>query len=352
MQTKGSVLLWALAIFLLVGLLFHTFMVKSMDYGELLLIEPITGTSSEINSEELEEINGESFLLTYEILTDGRISALHANYDATVKETNYTYHYIMNHNILNGSFFTKENQDKKQKSAVLNETAANQFFGNIDVCGTEILIGKEKFTVVGVMDDHDEDRSNIYIPAVCSGRNPSSFIVQAKGGLSEEHIKNECKSLGVSESRYRFINLGKLADFIGDMSAGALKLALAAASIAVLHHMYLFLKKKIKVFQEQLKHHYLSELLRNNRKDAVKAALLLLAVLLLFGLLLKLSIGFIGYVLEAGDLISIMGYEPFSSFYRYFNSLRQHFLFAVLLLGGFLINTLLLLYMHLQKNSD
>jgi len=345
--------LWILAAVFLIGLLIVHLLVWELDCDDLLLITPISSNSSSINSEQLEEINGDAFLLTYEILSRENLQALNSNYDVTLKKTNYTYHYLLGYKMVNGSFFTEEDQKRKQRAAVLNKAAAYAMFGNLDVCGRKIVISQEEYIVAGVMEDRDDKMEedgekdvllNIYIPASISEQNPASFMVQLNGDLTVEQVKSECKDLAVPESGYEYIHFGVLAALVKGALFIGIKLALIGIFLALLRKSYDEFRTSINHIRELNEDDYLRQIIRQNPKLVMKSVGLSAAMALAVMLIMNMSISFIGYCLLWNDSISLLKNGDSSIFGEIAASLKRDIYLSVFLLIGFSIDMILIFF--------
>lgn len=304
LQNKRKLVLWLLAATLLLGILTFTVYVKLLDYKDQLLVIPTASNSLKINAEALEKINGESFLLTYEILSQERVQTLNENSDGTIRKTNYAYPYVMHKKLLTGSFFTEQDQKEKKKAAILNKTAAYKMFGNTDICGSKVVIGQDEFTITGVIDDGRDKESNVYIPAVCSGENPSSFAVQMEDDLTEAWIKNECKAVVSTERGYHYICFGTLADLVLGLFFIFLKIGAIVTLLLLLKKSDNALRESRKKIRQLSERFYFKELIRNNSKEVMKAASIAAAMISMVILALGLAFSFMDYFMLLNDTIS------------------------------------------------
>ncbi len=363
LQNRIKAALWILAAVSLAGLLSVTIYVKTMDWKDLLLVAPISSISSEINAKQLEEINGEAFLLTYEILSKENLKALNANYEVTLRKTNYTYPYMLNYRHISGSFFTEKDQKEKKKSAVLNQTAAYSIFGNADACGRKVAINREYFTVIGVIEDKDDkdykkdmnpsDKPcNVYIPAACSKENPVSFVVQISDNITEREAKNEYKSLTAPESGYVSLAFGKMAELVDGLFFIAVKLAAISIFLLILKKSGDRLwenLKQIRILSEQL---YVRDLLQRYPKVVMRAAGLLILMLFNIILILNFVFGFIEYYLQWKDIKVFSQYGDLSVLGQHASSLEHVIILSIFFLIGFTMDNMLLLFLHWKKTND
>lgn len=352
LQSKTRILLWILAAAFLVGLLMEALSVRMLDSEDILLITPISSNSSGINAEQLEEINGKHFLLSYEILTRENLRALNANFEVMLRKTNYVYHYMMGFKMLTGSFFTEEDQKRKQKAAVLNEAAAYAMFGSIDVCGRKVTLDQEEYIVAGVIDDrkdaYDEKSGedqvyNVYIPASISNQDPYSFAVQLSNTITAAQVKNECKYLTVPQSGYQYIHFGNLADLV----YGMLFIALKTALIGVLLVIYGKSHNEFKVYAGHIrslhKHFYFKEILHRERNVMVKVVVAGATITLTVLLILGITFSFIEDYLIWEASASILKSSDSSVFGEIASALQRDIYRSAFLLTGFILDIVLLL---------
>lgn len=85
--------------------------------------------------------------------------------EAEVFATNDNYAYFTGLELMEGTFFNRMQAEKELSVAVLNETAAYQFFGNYDCIGESIYLDQNAFEVIGIVKEHgNEAAAKIYIP--------------------------------------------------------------------------------------------------------------------------------------------------------------------------------------------
>ena len=363
LQSKLKPVLWLFAVALLAGLLSISIFVKTLDCEDLLLVVPDSSNSSQINAKQLEEINGDSFLLTYEILSKESLRAIHANYDITVRKTNYTYPFIMNYRLINGSFFTEEDQKEKKKVAILNQTAAYAMFGNIDICGRKVNINQEEFTVLGVVQDsddkahkdnkdqEDDERGNVYIPAACSGENPASFIIQLSGDLTESIAKNEYKGIIVAENEYVTISFKTITEFVYGLSIIGIKIAVISVLLLIFKKNQDRLRESVKNLRKLSRGFYIRELFRHYPQKIWKAAGQIIVMLLMTFLILNLVFSFIEDYIQWNDSVSFLTYEDSSAAGQFASSLKYAVTQSIVLLIGVFIDMVALLLLYWNKHT-
>ena len=177
-------------------------------YQGQLLVRPANLTARALDPEVLDEFSKEEFQLTYEIRKTATAQTEHKRDTVAMVGTNYTYPYVMNYVVSSGGFFTESAQNAHSKFAVLNELAAYQLFGSIDICGAEIRLDNERFTVAGVIRDHDEDTANVYVPAYFAGGGAQTLMAKMNDqNFTQAYVVTALKGIGIHESNYTFINL-------------------------------------------------------------------------------------------------------------------------------------------------
>lgn len=351
MLSRTKTLLWILAAAIVAGLVIISLWVRILDSEDILLITPVSSNSSTINAEGLEDINGDQFLLSYEILSSENLRALNTNFEVSLRKTNYSYRHLMDYKMLSGSFFTKEDQDRKQKAAVLNKAAAYAMFGSIAIGGRKVFLGQEEYTVAGVIDDRraDDDGEgidpvyNVYIPASVSGQNPHSFAVQLNDELNIVEVKNKCKYLLVPLSGYQFISFGALTDLVYGVLFIAVK-TIFLSILLVLFRKYMERSKanirQIGILHEQ---YYFKEIIHSNPGFVMKSLASAASVLLIVLLILNIIIGFINYYLLWVDSADIRVGTDASAFGDLASALQRDLNLSAVLLIGFIIVMALLL---------
>ena len=180
------------------------FYLNPATYDTLLLITPKAVSQRGVAFGDVEDINGEKFMISYICEQSAMAIAINSRTELTVRATNYTYPHVMRLVMKSGGFFTKSHQEQKSRIAVMNEKAAFDLFGGVDISGNELAINNEKFRVVGVVSD-EADVSHVYIPITLRQQSsPNSFAVRLDDNVSEALVKNELKQIGVTDSGYDF----------------------------------------------------------------------------------------------------------------------------------------------------
>ncbi|MCL2163483.1 MAG: ABC transporter permease [Oscillospiraceae bacterium] len=263
------------------GFAFVLLRVRNLNAGELLLITPKAADGRGIDIESLSDINAgwytfeadtDRVLLTYEIASIESVKASNAGYSATLIKTNHTYPHVMEYRLLSGAFFTENDEIMKQRAVTLNHTAAYSLFGNLDVVGTEVVIGGDRFFVTGVIQNPDDESLFIYAPAACFEDKPDSVIVRldSKAGISEEYVKNVLKSVAVSDSKYDFVNLSFISALINRLPITALKFIGVCVLALVFYLSVNGLVRDIRSLRRASGQFYFTDLLTGRAKGATK----------------------------------------------------------------------------------
>jgi hypothetical protein len=330
-------------------------------YSDLLYIAPKTAEMRELNGSNLEEINGDKFILSYEVLSNARVGALNAYYECVLVKTNYTYNYLFDNPIASGGFFAKDAQEQGRAVAVLGLSAANAIFGGSDIYGKTITVNNIKYTIVGVMDDGVDDEKRVYTPinnnqddpsstpgsAVNPGgrpQNPGSsqtsgpvFIMASTGSLTADQIKNELKSVNISERNYYFAPIGLLAGLVGRMPINILMLIGIVLLIIIVIGFFRIFIKNLSILRNKVKESYFFVMLWQNRGAAIK---FLSSIIVILG-----SLAFIVYtinnilpdVLVWMDMRELMGFHFYSDCAGVIEQVRSAALLTLIGLGAVII---------------
>jgi hypothetical protein len=143
-------------------------------------------------------------MITYICEEVAAVQAINSRAGVTLRATNYTHPHVMQLVMRSGGFFTKSHQEQSSQIAVLNEKAAFDLFGSVDIVGNEITINNERYHAVGVISDGD-DTLHIYIPITLRQQSrPNSFAVRLDENVSKALVKNELKRIGVTDCSHDF----------------------------------------------------------------------------------------------------------------------------------------------------
>jgi len=180
------------------------FYLNPATHDTLLLITPKSASQRGVSPDAIEDINGKKLMITYISEESATAQAVNSNAGVTLRATNYTHPHVMRLVMKSGGFFTIAHQEQSSKTAVLNEKAAFDLFGGVDIVGKELTIGNDRYRVVGVISDED-DTLHVYIPVTLRQQSrPNSFAVRLDDNVSEALVKNELKQIGVTDSSYDF----------------------------------------------------------------------------------------------------------------------------------------------------
>ena len=180
------------------------FYMNPATYDTLLLITPKSALQRGVAYDIIEDINGKEFLITYVLEESATAEAVNSRSAVTVRATNYTYPHVLRLVMKNGGFFTKSHQEQKLKNAVLNEKAAFNLFGSVEISGNELTLNKEKYRVIGVISD-EEGMPHVYIPVTLRQQSkPNSFACRLDDNVSEALVKVGLKQIGVTDGGYEF----------------------------------------------------------------------------------------------------------------------------------------------------
>jgi hypothetical protein len=179
-------------------------------YSHLLLALPSSPHSPSIGVKEIERFCEDELPLTYEIPRAERAAVSMKEYPVILLATNAVYQRLLGYPLTEGSFFSKQAWDRKERHAVLNEKAAFDLFGSRSITGALLKIRGETWIVSGVIRDGDEDECRVYVPSSVQGGEALFLLalINPQGGLSAAYIKNRLPSLGVREGDFEFYDLG------------------------------------------------------------------------------------------------------------------------------------------------
>lgn len=319
------------------ALFFLGFFVNHGQYKEILYITPNTNHASDASLEEIEKINEEDFLTTYTVEQEKKIKAIHGNHIVNLRGTNYSYPFVLNYNLIKGGFFTKSAQEQKHKVVVLNEIAAFELFGGNDCIGNELTMDGYIYTVVGVLDDEDEDHKNIYVPITFMKELPNEFISRLSEDVSEEYVKTEYKNIGITTDYYQFINIGLRSKMIQERAVISCILILIVILIWIMKFTAQNLQVQYSTLGELLKQHYLRNIVISEIKFfALFIGKAVFIVLLIPGLYLLGTRGLEIY-LSWRDLSAVETGNIYGSFINHFDFIETALFYSNIFFVSFLI---------------
>jgi hypothetical protein len=345
LKTRLVLLLLVVSLFCLAGLGLLAFNLGGGGYRNLLLAAPSDIHAPLINIQKVEQICEDEFLLTYEILEAERVVTSQAQYPVTIIGTNSFYPRLLGLSLTEGSFFTKQAWDGKQKHAVLNETAAFAVFGSSRVSGQRIKIGGDTWIVTGVVNDGDDETSRVYVPSSVRGGGAASLLALMESGrgitearlhesrLHEAYIKDSLKSLGVQNELFTFYNLETRARLYRQQVGVVLMFLCCLVLIMFIPRWLERLKMAVSALQGELKNHYPRELLKTHSPAILKAVFPGLLLAASAGLVLFLLLRMVSICLPWQDLPPIGGLDR-NVFYQKTAPLRDWEQIAWILFAG------------------
>lgn len=307
-------------------------------YQNLLLAVPKMKTDQGLPIERIEELNEEKFMLSYENISEMSIKTDHSQYSVMVKGTNFTYPYMLKYPILSGGFFTKDAQDYISKVVVMNEKASFDIFGGMDVTGNTISLMQNSYLVVGVIDDGDRDNRNLYVLAECLSQTANTFILAMNNALliSEEHVMNELKIAGITESRYDFYNLDYIMRSIYEKFIIALGLLLCCVCYLAFRRGLAAFSYRLMEIKILLKDYYLNKLLINNTKEILAFVSSCILTALGIGIFLFLAQYMFKIILVWENKLSFLQNFGSESFVTKLEPLQSYALYSNIVLVGYI----------------
>ena len=253
----------------LVAILLIWGVADNIEYDDILVAEALDRYGVSIAS--LEDINQNRRMLTYRIDSQKRAEALSTRHDVHIIGTSYTWPFVMSYPILNGGFFSRNEQVNRIRVAVLNEPAALEMFGTLDISGSEMRLGSDRYTITGVLSDGN-DEPVIYIPAVLLSNTVSTVIICLEGDFSREAAIGILSGAGVSEPRYSFTDYRMLQQVRRERFLMALYCALSAGLIYTLRKSFSILTQKVSEVKSRLSEIYIFELWQYEKSLAINIA--------------------------------------------------------------------------------
>lgn len=290
----------------LIALISISYYIYNSNDKDLYLIIPKNVSGQGIDIKEIEKINEEALMLTYVGKQQNFVTTGYTKHDITVIATNYTFPFVCGYQMINGGFFTRENQEEKNNYAVLNETAAYQMFGNTNVIGLKFTMNNKEYIVRGIIND-DSKAPNTYIPMMLSDQNPDSFIIRTdeRTGVSREYILNSLKQIDISDTNYYFTNIGLINEIIAGKAFVALLIFLFFILVIILIKSLMMFKHQIKNFTNYYNEFYFGDMLKTYPKKVAGLIGNMVVVISIVAILLFVLLCFINCYLrwnEAGVL--------------------------------------------------
>ena len=276
--TKAVAAMSLLAVLLSAALGWMAWRCAREGYGRLLLA--ISDSPRGISPQAAEEFCRENFLVTYAIETQSTAEAHNFRLPVTLVGTNSYFAQILSYRLLSGGFFSAAAWKAENREAVLNAAAAFQLYGSYDVVGQSLRMDNTVWLVAGVLDDGDADKPRVYAPASVTGGNADSLMVLLDDHLvNVDYAKNGLKELGVYEGNATVVHLAAAAAAFGQRLTVGLRGMLILLILLLLRRCGSFALRRLPHYREQMKQRYLREVLAANRKDLLKTALALAALL-------------------------------------------------------------------------
>jgi hypothetical protein len=325
------------------------------EYRNLLLAAPSDIRSPRIDLQKIEQLCEDEFLLTYEIPEADKVVTPQAQFSVTLIAVNSFYPHILGLPFTEGSFFTKQAWDGKQKHAVLNETAAFAIFGSSHVSGQRIKIGSDNWIVTGVIDDGDDETSRVYVPSSVRGGAALSLmaLMDSSRGITAVFIKDNLKNLGIQDELFTFYNLETQARLYGQQILVVLMFLCCLVLIMFVPWWLKKFKATVSALRGELKNHYPRELLKTHGHQIFNAVFPGLILAISAGLVLFLFLRMVSICLPWQDLPP-MGDLDRNAFGLKTALLRDRGAAAWGLFGGALVFSAIagfLLFFHLNLRS-
>ncbi|QOX63356.1 ABC transporter permease [Anoxybacterium hadale] len=354
LKIDGIRLLWLSALGMLIVLLILPGFVRKENWDHLILVAPVAANTARLSGDQLEKRNGDPLLISYEIESEVSVKTLNNSSSVILNATNASYPFLTGYQMVSGSFFTEKDQKEKRRLAVLNRTAAVNLFGSTDICGNELTLKREHFTVIGVIEDSGgikstEPVARIYIPvSAADEKDPASFLMKAEQAGDEIQAKYLYKSLTESEGSYTFFSFHKIMGLLGELMITALRISCTGICVLLLKRISREWMSDLEELKALFAHQYLRELMRMQRRFLSKLAgksflMASAALLILFQFL-----GMIQTVTkwkETEVLGRIFDTSPLGCYAQQL----QHIAVLMMILISFLFMNLLILFVRAKK---
>lgn len=141
-----------------------------------------------------------------EVRTSASVRYLDKEWDTQVVGTTPSYQVIRNHWAEEGRFFGREEMESWAKVCVIGKTVKEELFGDEDPIGKEIKIGRERVTVIGVMEEKGalgwrNFDDQVFVPVITMQKRITGedrvgdILVQAKGGDLMDKAEEQVRAL-------------------------------------------------------------------------------------------------------------------------------------------------------------
>jgi hypothetical protein len=315
------------------------FLAKGEKIENVLLVVPSEISSPRLDIQLIEEFSEKEFLMTYEIPASQRVSLSNAEYPVTLIGTNSGYFSILDIAAVEGSFFSKQAWSGKLKHAALNEKAAFTIFGSSRIAGSRFRMGNEIWLVTGVIQDGDDDHCKVYVPSSVRGAQATALLVlmSPSGGLNEDYVKNNLKTLGIREGNFNFYNLGTRARLLWERVKVIPLLFFSLLFLGLIIPMTGKLKNSLAALRMEMHHRYPSEILQKDRNIILQPVVIFLGMGILIALALFLILRFVSICLPWQDIPSLGGLDMDLMYPRIIR-LRDYNLISLLFFGLSLVD--------------
>lgn len=312
MKNKILVLLMITSFVLLSALLGISIFIGREQNGNLLMAKPMEYVIPAYTYQKVEELCEKEFLLTYETRKQTKVQAIQSEHTVIFIGTNSCYPQIMNFLMVDGSFFTKSAWKAGNRHVVLNETAAFQLFGSVCPSGNRIKTAGETWIVTGVIEDHDEENANLYIPSSIGDTQIGALLVLMSGGIGKEYVKNKLKQLDIYDTQYEITDLSAYSDAFIQRFRAALKIALCIMIISFICYGIALLRQYFFDYKIKMERYYFHELFKKYEREFMKMAGIILSIFVGTAVLLDLSVQILAACLSWQELsLSALKTEEF-----------------------------------------
>lgn len=313
MKNKILVLLMITSFVLLSALLGISIFIGREQHGNLLMAKPMEYVIPAYTYQKVEELCEDEFLITYETRKQAKVQAIQSEHMVVLISTNSCYPQIMNFLMVDGSFFTKSAWKAGNRHVVLNETAAFQLFGSVCPSGNRIKTAGETWIVTGVIEDHDEENANLYIPSSIGDTQIGALMVLMSSGIGKEYVKSKLKQLDIYDTQYEITDLSAYSDALIQRFWVALKIALCIVMISFICFGMAILRQYFFDFKIKMERNYVHELIKKYDREFIKVAGIILSIFAGTVMLLVLSVQILADCLSWQELsLSALKTEEFA----------------------------------------
>ena len=354
MKHFKQIIFLGLTLLLLLSAMFALSILAGRGGRPLLLASPTSFGTQGINQDAIAQFCEKEFLVTYELRQNKNVVASQGSHAIILIGTNSHYRDVMGYGFLDGGFFTKAAYSAGYRHAVLNKAAAFKLFGGISVSGNTFKMDGETWSVAGVIDDLNDDSSNIYVPSSFAGGRPQSLMTLLDSAkVSETYAKNALKTLGVRDSGYDFINFSKTVSMFWGRFYVSWKAALCLTILLIGRVVIARMAGLIPVYREKLKRMYLRELISENRAVMLKMTGSFILLLAGAGAVLTFSLQILGTFLGLRESTLPSGKITVQDFSRLTDSLKAYHTAGIILFTiYFFVLTLLFVTVWRQSRLE